>query len=50
MAKDLAEHGAKAIMIHYNSDATKAAAEETLAAVKNAGAEGALFQADLTKP
>lgn len=50
VAKDLAEHGAKAIMIHYNSDATKAAAEETLAAVKNAGAEGALFQADLTKP
>lgn len=49
IAKDLAEHGAKAIMIHYNSDATGEAAEETLQAVKNSGAEAALFQADLTK-
>jgi NAD(P)-dependent dehydrogenase (short-subunit alcohol dehydrogenase family) len=48
LARDLARHGAKAIAIHYNSASTKAAADETVAAIKAAGAEAASFQADLT--
>ena len=48
IARDLAAHGAKAIAVHYNTAATKAAADETLAAVKAAGAEAVTLQADLT--
>lgn len=48
IARDLAQHGAKAVAIHYNSAATKAAADETVAAVKAAGAQAVAFQADLT--
>lgn len=48
IARDLAERGAKAVAIHYHSDATKAAAEETVAAVKAKDADAAAFQADLT--
>lgn len=48
IARDLAGHRAKAIAIHYNSAASEAAAEETVAAVKAAGARAAAFQADLT--
>jgi NAD(P)-dependent dehydrogenase (short-subunit alcohol dehydrogenase family) len=48
IAHDLAQHGAKAIAIHYNSAATKADAEKTLAAVRAAGAEAVAFQTDLT--
>lgn len=48
IARDLAAHGAKAIAIHYNSAATKADADATVAAIKAAGAEAAAFQADLT--
>lgn len=48
IARDLAEHGAKAIAIHYNSASTKAEAEATIAAVKAAGAEAAAFPGDLT--
>jgi NAD(P)-dependent dehydrogenase (short-subunit alcohol dehydrogenase family) len=48
IARDLASHGAKAIVIHYNSEGTRAAAEETLAAVKAAGTDGYITQADLT--
>ncbi|PNG26359.1 SDR family oxidoreductase [Methylocella silvestris] len=48
IARDLAAHGAQAIAIHYNSAATKRAADETLAAVKASGAAAAAFQADLT--
>lgn len=47
IARDLAAHGAKAIAIHYNSAASKADAEATVAAVKAAGAEAAAFQANL---
>ena len=39
IARDLAAHGAKAIAIHYNSAASKADADATVAAVKAAGAE-----------
>ncbi|WP_414902439.1 SDR family oxidoreductase [Sphingomonas flavalba] len=48
LARDLAAHGAKAVAIHYNSDAARPAAEETLAAIRAAGADGYVFQADLT--
>ena len=48
IARDFAGQGAKAIAIHYNSDASKADADATVAAVKAAGVEAAAFQADLT--
>ncbi|MFE0016831.1 SDR family oxidoreductase [Mesorhizobium sp. NPDC059054] len=48
IARDLAAHGAKAVAIHYNSAATKADADATLAAVKATGAKAVAFQADLT--
>ncbi len=48
LAKDLAAQGAKAVAIHYNSAPAKAEAEQTLAAIKAAGAEAYAFQADLT--
>ena len=48
IARDLAAHGAKAVAVHYNSAATQADAEATVAAVKAAGAHAAAFQADLT--
>ncbi|MCA0210410.1 MAG: SDR family oxidoreductase [Proteobacteria bacterium] len=48
IARDLAEQGAKAIAIHYNSPASAAETEETLAAIRATGAEAVAFQADLT--
>lgn len=48
IARDFAENGAAAIAVHYNSAASKADADATVAAVKAAGAEAAAFQADLT--
>ena len=48
LARDLAAQGAKAVAIHYNSAGAKAQADETLAAIKAAGAQGVAFQADLT--
>ncbi|MFT3812044.1 MAG: SDR family oxidoreductase [Acidovorax sp.] len=48
LARDFAARGARAIAIHYNSDASRAAAEETLAAVRALGAEAHAWQADLT--
>ena len=48
IARDLAEHGARAIAIHYNSTSAKADAEATMTAIRAAGAEAAAFQADLT--
>lgn len=48
IATDLALQGAKAVAIHYNSAASAAGAEQTLAAIKAAGAEAYAFQADLT--
>ncbi|CCB63662.1 MULTISPECIES: SDR family oxidoreductase [unclassified Hyphomicrobium] len=48
IARDLAAHGAKAIAIHYNTAASKEAAEETVAAVKKLGAEAIAVQGDLT--
>ena len=48
IARDLAAQGAKAIAVHYNSPASAAETEETLAAIRAAGAEAVAFQADLT--
>jgi len=48
LARDFAQHGAGAVAVHYNSDATRAAAEETVAAVKALGADAQAWQADLT--
>src|SRR6218665_3867687 len=48
IARDLAAHGARAIAIHYNSAATKADADATVAAVEAAGAKAVALQADLT--
>ncbi|MDD2677020.1 MAG: KR domain-containing protein, partial [Methylacidiphilaceae bacterium] len=39
IARDLAEHGAKAVAIHYNSASDKQAADETIAAIQSAGAK-----------
>lgn len=47
IAGDLAAYGARAIAIHYNSAASKAEAEETVAAVKATGAGAVAFQANL---
>ncbi|MGO2959231.1 MAG: SDR family oxidoreductase [Acetobacter sp.] len=48
IARDLAAAGAKAIAIHYNSEASKPEANKTLADLKALGAEAVAFQADLT--
>ncbi|WP_300618546.1 SDR family oxidoreductase [Dokdonella sp.] len=48
IARDLAEHGAKAVAVHYNSAASKADADATVAAIQAAGAQAAAFQGDLT--
>ncbi|WP_269933657.1 SDR family oxidoreductase [Serratia liquefaciens] len=50
VARDLAANGAAAVVVHYNSDATRAAAEETLQAVKTTGAQAIAVQGDLTQP
>lgn len=48
ISRDLAAQGARAVAVHYNSESTRAAAEETAAAIEGAGAGAHLFQADLT--
>ncbi|WP_207888703.1 SDR family oxidoreductase, partial [Pseudomonas sp. 30_B] len=47
IARDLAAQGAQAVAIHYNSAASKGAAE-TVAAIEAAGARAVALQADLT--
>ncbi|SIT19436.1 SDR family oxidoreductase [Achromobacter sp. MFA1 R4] len=48
IARDLAEQGARAVAIHYNSAASKADADATVAAVQAAGAKAVALQGDLT--
>ncbi|HEY9215182.1 MAG TPA: SDR family oxidoreductase [Ancylobacter sp.] len=48
LARDLAQHGARAVAVHYNTAASAPAAEQTVAAIKAAGGEAVAFQADLT--
>ncbi|MGO3843130.1 MAG: SDR family oxidoreductase, partial [Alcaligenes pakistanensis] len=47
IARDLAEQGARAIAIHYNSDSSQAHAQETIKAIQATGAQAVAFQADL---
>ena len=47
LARDLARHGAAAVAVHYNSAASRADAEATVAAVQAAGAKAVALQADL---
>ncbi|MFC7625986.1 SDR family oxidoreductase, partial [Microlunatus sp. GCM10028923] len=49
ISRQAAEAGAD-VAIHYNSEATQPAAEETLAAVQAAGRKGVVLSGDLTKP
>jgi NAD(P)-dependent dehydrogenase (short-subunit alcohol dehydrogenase family) len=44
LAADLARHGATAVAVHYNSDAARAKADETLAAIAAAGARASPFK------
>src|SRR5437867_5097683 len=37
------------VVVHYNSDSTKVSADETVTAVKEAGGDAFVIQADLTK-
>ncbi|MFY9510856.1 MAG: SDR family oxidoreductase [Rubrivivax sp.] len=48
IARDLARQGAKAVAVHYNSAASKADADATVAAVEKAGARAIALQGDLT--
>ena len=48
IARDLAQHGARAVAIHYNSAASKADADATAGAIRAAGAQAVAIQADLT--
>jgi len=47
ISRQLADAGAN-VAIHYNSDSTRPAAEETLAAVEAAGGKGVVLTGDLT--
>jgi NAD(P)-dependent dehydrogenase (short-subunit alcohol dehydrogenase family) len=48
LARDLAAQGAKAVAVHYNSAASKAEADATVAAVQQAGAKAVALQGNLT--
>jgi NAD(P)-dependent dehydrogenase (short-subunit alcohol dehydrogenase family) len=50
ISRDFARSGIAAVAVHYNSDATRSAAEETAAAVEAAGARAIAVQGDLTRP
>lgn len=49
LAGNLAKKGVAKLAIHYNSESARPQAEATLAEVKAAGADGFLFQGDLTQ-
>lgn len=49
ISRQAAEAGAN-VAIHYNSESTRAQAEETLAAIRAAGSEGVILSGDLTDP
>ena len=50
ISRDMAEYGAAAVTVHFNSDGTKSAADETVAAVQESGAKAIAIQSDLTHP
>ena len=47
VARQFAEAGARGIVVHYNSDSSKAESEKTVAELKALGADAILFQGDL---
>ncbi|WP_245723797.1 SDR family oxidoreductase [Pedobacter steynii] len=49
LSLDFAKKGAK-VVVHYNSDSTKADAEKTLSEIQALGAEAIIIQGDLTIP
>ncbi|MFZ6861157.1 SDR family oxidoreductase [Undibacterium sp. Ji67W] len=49
MARHFAANGARAIVVHYNSDSTRGDAEDTVSAIKATGAQAIAVQGDLTK-
>lgn len=49
IARDLARHGARAVIIHYNSDSSSRHAEATADEIKAAGAQAVILQGDLTR-
>lgn len=49
LSLDFAKQGAK-VVVHYNSDSTKADAEKTLSEIEAIGAEAIIIQGDLTVP
>lgn len=49
ISREFAADGAK-VVVHYNSDATRADAETTVQAAKDAGSDAYMTQGDLTKP
>lgn len=49
IARDLAAQGARAVAIHYNSEASKPDAEATVAALQGLGAKAVALQGDLTR-
>jgi NAD(P)-dependent dehydrogenase (short-subunit alcohol dehydrogenase family) len=49
LSRTFAADGAK-LVVHYNSEATKGAADETVAAITKAGGEAFAIQGDFTKP
>lgn len=48
IARDMAAHGAKAVVIHYNSDASKPEADATVADIENLGVKAVALQYDLS--
>ncbi|CAD5200542.1 SDR family oxidoreductase [Pseudomonas sp. FEN] len=48
IARDLAGHGAKAVVVHYNSPSSQVDARATVAAIEALGARAVALQADLT--
>lgn len=48
IARDLANHGAKAIAVHYNSDSSKSEADATVAALTAMGTQAVALQENLT--
>jgi len=49
IARDLAQQGAAAVAIHYNSASSRKDAEQTVAALEALGAKAVAFQADLSR-
>ena len=48
LAQDLATHGAKAVVLHYNSPSSQAHAQKTAEQVEKAGAKAVILSGDLT--